>query len=106
MDKSGRKNILYLKMEDGRNKWLEDGKGKWLKASADGSHDGIYEGETKGGNPFGIGSLICPSGTKYKGHWKNGLKHGKGTDTTNSRRICGTGYNDSGANEQWFFGRQ
>ena len=49
-----------------------------------------YVGEWKNGIRHGKGSQIHPDGWKYKGEWKGGLFHGQGTYTwSNGEKYVG-----------------
>ena len=40
----------------------------------------VYKGDVKNGKPNGVGEMTYPDGGEYVGEWKDGKKHGQGTD--------------------------
>ncbi len=57
-----------------------------------------YTGEFRKGKPNGNGIAIWPedpSNNKYEGKWKNGMRHGKGTQTFQGYKVEANWINDS-----------
>ena len=69
---SSNQEILFLRVENGEQKWFEKGNE---------DSDGKYIGEIKNGKPNGTGTITSPDGKKYVGEFKDGKEHGKGTYT-------------------------
>ena len=69
---SSNQEILFLRVENGEQKWFEKGNE---------DSDGKYIGEIKNGKPNGTGTITSPDGKKYVGVFKDGKEHGKGTYT-------------------------
>ena len=57
---------------------------KWM-GFGDKDTQPVYKGQVKDGKPNGLGVMIYPNsllgGKKYVGEWKDGRKHGQGTQT-------------------------
>ena len=69
---SSSKGVLFLRDENGEQKWFENGNEE---------SDGKYIGEIKNGKPNGTGTITSPDGKKFVGEFKDGKEHGKGTYT-------------------------
>ena len=49
-----------------------------------------YEGESKDGEPHGIGTYTWSDGVKYEGEWKDGKYNGQGTfKNSNGNKLDG-----------------
>jgi len=66
---SSNQEILFLRVENGEQKWFENGNE---------DSDGKYIGEIKNGKPNGTGTITSPDGKKYEGEFKDGKEHGQG----------------------------
>ena len=76
---SSSKGVLFLRDENGEQKWFENGNEE---------SDGKYIGEIKNGKPNGQGTYTFPDGKKYEGEWKDG-KTWNGTDYDKGGKILG-----------------
>ena len=86
---------MFLRYKHGKSLWSKNGEGaywgKYVGKVNDGkpngkgecSYDkgrGIYKGSWRDGERHGKGTYTNRDGRKYVGEWKKGLRHGKGTN--------------------------
>ena len=109
--KTSNNNILYRKIENGKWVWINEGNKKLHNT---------YKGELKNNLPEGYGVELNIGGGKiYEGNWKGGEKHGKGTinfgsgnnfvgefkDNQKNGQGTFTWYNGAGSVGEWKDGK-